>query len=74
MRPDAFAWADAYLPNTAPTSAIAQHYHNPANRLTLFDATQEQRSQTTWVPGYPMLPMEVVLKVATTNMAPPRTV
>ena len=39
VRHDAFAGGKAYLPNTAPTSAIAQHYTDPANRLTLFEAT-----------------------------------
>ena len=69
--PDAFGWVKICLPtNTATTSAIWLYFNNPANRLTLFDAAQETKCAGTWVPRYPMLPMEVVLKVTTNALTP----
>ena len=51
-------------------SAFVKHYADPSNRFTPFEPTQEHGVQTASVPRYPMLPMEIALKVAANNMTP----
>ena len=73
--PQHFRWAQHTLPkDTSDSSAIATFYSRRENRLKMFDATGEEMEDTaTWVPVYPIIPMEVAAAAAKREKTKPMT-